>query len=334
MPSSTVSTFDDPDAYHSTIRASGVRGIITSRGNFTAELTRIDLHRLWIQRSYESLPEVIKFASSGQRIVIFFAIDPSQAVIHLNGVELPQHDIITWGAGLPRHLRSSAAFRWGAMSLPQDDLIAAGSAIIGSELRAPTFARPIRPPAPLLSRLRSLHEAAGHLAKTAPDILANPEVGRAIERELVDVMVHCLSGGEEIDRGRAHRHHLEAIRRLERVLEANPDRTFYSGELCSAAGVSDRTLRVCCQEHLGMSPKRYLWLRRMHLARRALRMADRATATVTEIATNYGFWEFGRFSVGYRSLFGESPSTTLRRPPDDPRPQKIIGSPWQLPESA
>jgi len=109
VPSSTVSTFDDPDAYHSTIRASGVRGISTSRGNFTAELTRIDLHRLWIQRSYESLPEAIKFASSGQRIVIFFAIDPSQAVIHLNGVELPQHDIITWGAGLPRHLRSSAA---------------------------------------------------------------------------------------------------------------------------------------------------------------------------------------------------------------------------------
>jgi AraC-like DNA-binding protein len=71
----------------------------------------------------------------------------------------------------------------------------------------------------------------------------------------------------------------------------------------------------------------------MHLARRALRMADPATATVTEIATNYGFWELGRFSVAYRSLFGESPSAALRRPSDDPR-QKNTGSPWQLPESA
>jgi len=50
------------------------------------------------------------------------------------------------------------------------------------------------------------------------------------------------------------------------------------------------------------------------LARRALRGADPETKTVTEIASDYGFWELGRFSVAYRSLFGESPSAALRRP--------------------
>ena len=63
-----------------------------------------------------------------------------------------------------------------------------------------------------------------------------------------------------------------------------------------------------------MSPKRYLWLRRMNLVRRALRRANAEQTTVTEIASDYGFWELGRFSVGYRSLFGELPSTALRRP--------------------
>ena len=78
-----------------------------------------------------------------------------------------------------------------------------------------------------------------------------------------------------------------------------------------------------------MSPTRYLWLRRMHLARRALRRADPAMTTVTEIASNCGFWELGRFSVAYRALFGESPSAALRRSSDDPRPKKSNGSPWR-----
>ena len=63
-----------------------------------------------------------------------------------------------------------------------------------------------------------------------------------------------------------------------------------------------------------MSPKRYLLLRRMHLARRALRDSAPTATTVTEIATRHGFWQFGRFAGEYKSLFGEAPSATLYRP--------------------
>ena len=104
---------------------------------------------------------------------------------------------------------------------------------------------------------------------------------------------------------------------LEELLSANRHRPLHMPEICAATGVPERTLRHFCQKHLGMAPVRYLWLRRMQLARVALMHADPATATVTEIATSHGFWELGRFSVAYRTLFGESPSVSLRRPQND-----------------
>jgi transcriptional regulator GlxA family with amidase domain len=110
----------------------------------------------------------------------------------------------------------------------------------------------------------------------------------------------------------------DVIAQLEQLMAANRDRPVHMPEICAATGVSERTLRLFCKKHLGMAPVRYLWLRRMQLARAALMRADPATATVTDIATGHGFWELGRFSVAYRTLFGESPSESLRRPLSDP----------------
>jgi AraC-like DNA-binding protein len=56
---------------------------------------------------------------------------------------------------------------------------------------------------------------------------------------------------------------------------------------------------------MGMGPIRFLALRRMHLAHRALLRADPSKSTVTCIITDHGFCQLGRFSVTYRALFGE-----------------------------
>lgn len=108
--------------------------------------------------------------------------------------------------------------------------------------------------------------------------------------------------------------HSGVVRRLNQLLEEHENQPLHLVEICAATGISERTLRSHCSEHLGMGPVRYLHLRRMYLARAALLGADPAAKTVTGIACDYGFWELGRFSVAYRRLFGESPSATLRRP--------------------
>ena len=52
------------------------------------------------------------------------------------------------------------------------------------------------------------------------------------------------------------------------------------------------------------------------MVRRALREGIPGNTTITEIATRYGFWQFGRLAVEYKALFGETPSATLAREPD------------------
>jgi AraC-like DNA-binding protein len=333
MPFTAARTFTDPDAYFAAIRDTHAEGVITGRGNFRAESTVVRLDRVSLQRSVETLPRTTYTAIDPKVFVIAFVTHPAQQA-YVNGLEFTQGDVIVYRAGSIAHTRTSTSCQWGSIALTHEDVATAGETIIGRELAAPSFNQRIRPSAPLFSRLQSLHEATGHLAKTTPDILAKPEVARAIEESLVEATVLCVTQGHLDNARNVHRNHATIMRRLEEVLTSTPDGPLYMPQLCRMVGASYTTLYDCCQEYLGMSPKRYLWLRRMHLVRRDLWRADAEKTTVTEIATGYGFWELGRFAVAYRSLFGEPPSTALRRPPEDRKPGEIIEPVWKFVRSA
>jgi len=83
-------------------------------------------------------------------------------------------------------------------------------------------------------------------------------------------------------------------------------------ELSRAAGVSDRTLRAAFHDVIGVSPKQFEIAQRLRSARMALLAADPKTTTVTDVATEYGFYELGQFAGRYRHAFGELPSRTLQ----------------------
>lgn len=87
--------------------------------------------------------------------------------------------------------------------------------------------------------------------------------------------------------------------------------------LCEIMGVSQCTLRNAFYDVHGMSPKRYMLRMRLDGAHEALRHGEQH-ATVTEVATRYGFFELGRFAQRYKVVFGERPSDTLRTAIDQP----------------
>jgi AraC-like DNA-binding protein len=204
--------------------------------------------------------------------------------------------IVRYSEGQSYYRRSSGFASYGGMSLPVEDIAIIREATAGLDLGPPRDAVLVTPPPSAMARLQRLHAAAGHLAEKAPEIIANSDAAHGLEQALIEAMASCLGEGKVHEDRSALRHRAMILRRFRRAVEENPDQPLYLPELCKAIGVSDRTLRLCCQEQLGMSPKRYLLLRRMHLARRALRESAPTATTVTEIATRYGFWELGRFA--------------------------------------
>jgi AraC-like DNA-binding protein len=129
--------------------------------------------------------------------------------------------------------------------------------------------------------------------------------------ETLAVTARALSTGEE-DRGfRSGRRYLLARRARDFMLDrhANPPTV---SQICTFLNTSERTLHAAFGDLYGVSPKRFLKVRRLFAARQALKSAA-IEEQVSNVAMRLGFWDLGRFAGAYQAMFGELPSETLRR---------------------
>jgi AraC-like DNA-binding protein len=93
------------------------------------------------------------------------------------------------------------------------------------------------------------------------------------------------------------------------------DSRFSNAELARKYGITTVTLHNTFKSLTGMGPQKLFRLLRLNLIHSELLRADPHTATTSTIATQWGFPHQGRFSQSYRELFGELPSTTLKKKP-------------------
>ena len=66
----------------------------TTQGNFQAELTQINLNRLWMQRFRETLPKVDASTLRPGRRVIGFLTDADQPSVQNCGTEFSPQEIV------------------------------------------------------------------------------------------------------------------------------------------------------------------------------------------------------------------------------------------------
>src|SRR5207244_8664415 len=103
--------------------------------------------------------------------------------------------------------------------LAPEHLAACSRALAELDLVPPPVARILRPPRRDAAHLLRLHTEACRLAETKPEIIAHEEVARALEQELLHVLVNCLMRTDLHKYNAANRRHADVIDRFEDILK-------------------------------------------------------------------------------------------------------------------
>lgn len=157
------------------------------------------------------------------------------------------------------------------------------------------------------------------LARTASDslraggLMANPLVAGQVASAL---MTGFLFATEH-----QYRDALEApattpppplIQRAATYIEEHAHEPISIPEVAAAVGASLRTLQRGFAQYMDTTPGQYLLRVRLEGAHRELVRQTPESASVSRIATNWGFYHQSRFAERYRAWYGSVPSATLR----------------------
>jgi AraC family transcriptional regulator, ethanolamine operon transcriptional activator len=166
------------------------------------------------------------------------------------------------------------------------------------------------------ARLQGLREVLKQLldaVAATPTLLDDAGVAAAFEKAVIFGLAEVLQDMRDTDpHGHAEARtarNWQLVRSVRELIEESPDCPLSVAELCARFRASRRTLQYAFEDTLGVNPSAYVRAVRLDHVRRELR----GSASVTEVATRWGFWHFGNFSNEYRGQFGELPSETWRK---------------------
>lgn len=311
MATGGTSTFQHLEAYVTELGDARVKLTITGAGEFSASVTRLKLNHLQIFRCCEKLSRIAFVTLPPGRIFLSFPIGPQSPIF--GNLALRNREFLLHGIAERVHQRSSGACKWGMIALSFERLAKCSKMLTGRIIAPSSVSRVLRPGRAEAYVVHTLFRQACRFAEN-PGFIEHSEVARKLEQEMSYAIVQCIAAAEAVDpRSNSRQQHTAVMARFEDILIKHFDEKIGIPELCAELGVPDRTFRACCAEHLGISPARYMLLLRLNRVRAILQRANPRTARVSEVALKHQFKELGRFSVTYRTIFGESPSVTLQR---------------------
>jgi AraC family transcriptional regulator, ethanolamine operon transcriptional activator len=299
----------DPDEMSARIKYWGLEQSQLGQGPFQGAIRGTHSARIQLGCSFRSPGLLIQGVIPAETVVLSSIVRQTSPIM-INGYKVAADQMIWAKAGCELDFRTLGANELITAAVHAPLFHKMALAVLGPGFfdRKPADRLALRGPESrhdVGARLRNLVEQ--DLAQ--PGRLSDPEYASAWEHQVLDTWLAEVIAP---DSGASLPVRCRAARQAESFLREHRDRPVSVCELCMVSGVPKRTLMLGFRDLFGLSPAAYHRRMRLNAARRDLVRARPGETTVTVAALRWGFGHFGRFSVDYRRMFGESPIATLR----------------------
>ncbi len=316
MPDSAVrrATFHEPEELVEAIPGVTFRATPLCAGAFEVQLSTFDLEGVVLQVG--TCSPLIGFAVSGAATAVIQLPMKHAETLMVNGRTIHPGVVGLYGADteLMRSNRQESSF--GTIVLPADSVEALLCPPAGSPLLTRGKCGLVEARAEAWSAMIELIRGAWTVSRGTSDPFAVEQTRNALRSSLLNAARKLLAGAGPAEPSRRHSS-LRGLRRLivaaDEYLAAHVARPIYTEELCAALAASPSSLAEAFRTALGISPHRFLKLRRLAMVRAALLSREHPAALVKSVAYSHGFWHLGQFAHDYRAMYGETPSDTLVR---------------------
>ena len=313
-----MKTFHDFDAWGDAVSGATLRLACDAVETGVWTLGLIDLGGVVLQVASEGGGNLCYGANTHATPILFVPLTRMAEQV-VNGESLDKDSLFAIPSGADFRIRvRRRSHAWCSISLPIEGLHPSLALSASRKIVCPpgAVARLTQIVSTIASTLllQPGTQAATHPATPLGTQSTGTAAHRVAGRALFEAAVRCLSAPPESRAtpiGRTRLDRAGIVRRAMAAIESAPTIPKTTA-LAEIVGVTDRTLLRTFHETYGVPPKQYLMLRELHRIRRSLRTGATADATVADVLTLNGIWEFGRFAARYRRQFGELPSDTLR----------------------
>ena len=151
------------------------------------------------------------------------------------------------------------------------------------------------------------------LAVYKPNWFQNPHIEKLITDDFLPLLISKIPIKLNSKSFLKPSRRAKLIVQAEKKMLAHLDKPLTLKQLAQNLGSSSCALSFGFKDLFGVSPMRYLKVRRLHAVRQYMKARDPKNCTIAILASQFGFYSPSHFTRDYKAMFGELPSETLQK---------------------